>query len=441
MIRRTAPYVVFVIMALMLSIGRIEAAFVSRMVAHGGVRKQLRIATTFHSSETNDGEDSSDDTQEVQPMRDTSQALLGGALRRAMETMATKSNAFDTIDMESTTQSIMRDLEAAIDGPDASSDKEQLQQSLRVSSNVMLQGAVGRAMRTMSTKATPVKENDSVSLKTVKALAGPDVQVTQEPSTSTADPYLTNPAITPTALAHQMWAHALRPNTDTAIDATCGNGNDSVAIASMLFNDNDDDPFTITEPQLICIDIQEEACETTRRRLSEMLHTDTMTCNVNVLCASHSPLPRPRDESSVGLVCYNLGYLPQSERTVLTQMETTISSIADAALLVRVGGIISVTTYPRSNKNEDYAVHALLEGLALLSSKTVDWRRDYVDVLGPDPDSSNADEGVFSVRDTVRTALERIVAEGPRKQTWRVLENKMLGRSLSPILLTATRIK
>ena len=126
---------------------------------------------------------------------------------------------------------------------------------------------------------------------------------------------------------------------------------------------------TATDPQLLCIDIQQEACDVTRDRLTEILHEDTMTCNVNVLCTSHSPLPRPRDVSSVGLVTYNLGYLPQSNQAVLTQMETTISSIADAALLVRIGGVISVTTYPRSNKNEDYAVHALLEGLALLSSK------------------------------------------------------------------------
>jgi hypothetical protein len=282
-------------------------------------------------------------------------------------------------------------------------------------------------MRTLSTKA--VQEQQGAQPSTSEARAEQQ-----------ADPYLSNPAITPTALAHQMWSSVIRPNVDTVIDATCGNGNDSVAIASMLFNDNDDDPFAITEPQLLCIDIQQEACDTTRSRLAELLHTDIMTCNVNVLCTSHSPLPRPRDESSVGLVCWNLGYLPQSDRAMLTQMESTIASIADAALMVRVGGMISVATYPRSNKNEDFAVHALLEGLALLSSKSTDWRRDYMDELGPDPDSKGS-EDEYSVRDTVRLALERIVEEGPPKQTWRVLENKMLGRPQSPILLTATRIK
>ena len=354
-------------MSLIICIGRIGASFISRLPFRGELPKMCRMAGTASrlqgTSDGGDGKDNKHDTQQ------STKALLGATLGRAMDTLSTRSSLLQGEYMESSVTGMLEDLAADIVESDtSSSDREQLQRSLRFSTESLLQGSIDRALRTLSTKASSGSPTNGAS------------------ESDSTDPYLTNPAITPTALAHQIWAHALRPNVDTAIDATCGNGNDSVAIASMLFNENDDDPFTITEPQLICIDIQEEACETTRSRLSEMLHADTMTCNVNVLCMSHSPLPRPRDESSVGLVCYNLGYLPQSERTVLTQMESTISSIADAALMIRVGGIISVTTYPRSNKNEDYAVHALLEGLALLSSKTVDWRRDYADELGPDPD-------------------------------------------------------
>lgn len=433
------------------SLGRIiNAAFVGRSVAFRGcwtrTTRRLIVKRVFPLSETNNDDDTIEDDSDAN--QDIYQSLVGGALGRVTETMSIKTSISNDIDdTKSTLQSMIMDIEAAIDDSDAPSiDKELiLQQSLRASTDSLLQGAVGRAMRTLSTKATTREELDLVSeAKLQEVVIGSDgITITETlptPTEQQMDPYLSNPAITPTALAHQMWAHAIRPNVDTVIDATCGNGNDSVAIASMLFNDNDNDPFTITRPQLLCIDIQEEACQTTRGRLAKILHQDTMTCNVNVLCTSHSPLPRPRDESSVGLVVYNLGYLPQSDRVLLTQMESTISSITDAALMLRVGGALSVTTYPRSNKNEDYAVHALLEGLALLSSKSTDWRRDYLDELGPDPDTTDG-ENEYSVRDAVRAALERIVDEGPPKQTWRVLENKMLGRSLSPILLTATRIK
>lgn len=417
-------------MSLILCTGRIEAAFVSRLYFRCEPSRTCRMIGTasFRPQATsNNGEDGLINNKQV--MQTSTKALLEATLGRAMDTLATRYILSQEEYSESSISDVLDDVQAAVVESDASSsDKEHIQRSLRSTTQSLLQGSIDRARRTLTTKALSENGNSG-------AASQPD-------SVSQTDPYLTNPAITPTALAHQIWAHALRPNVDTAIDATCGNGNDSVAIASMLFNDNEADPFTITgEPQLICIDVQKEACETTRSRLSDMLNANTMTCNVNVLCQSHSPLPRPRNDSSVGLVCYNLGYLPQSERTILTQMESTIQSIADAALMMRIGGIISVTTYPRSNKNEDYAVHALLEGLALLSSKTVDWRRDYVDELGPDPDVSSGNENEYTVQDTVRAALERIVAEGPRKQTWRVLENKMLGRSLSPILLTATRIK
>lgn len=429
--QRTRHYVysiLLIMLTLIHNVSRVSASFISRATFH---KTKFRRRIAFPVCSLSNGKDTDNDASPT-----TARGLVGGALRRAMDTMATKDNLSDS---KPTVQEIMKELQASLD--ESAREKERMEQSLLELSDAMLQGAFGRAMRTMSTTTGPNIEDISIaSTSNKKADAAAERQPAWRPAQE-PDAYLMNPAITPTALAHHMWSHALRSNIDTAIDATCGNGNDSVAIASMLFNANNNAGPT-RDPQLLCIDIQQEACDVTRDRLTELLPKDTMTCNVNVLCTSHSPLPRPRDVSSVGLVCYNLGYLPQSDQAVLTQTETTISSIADAALLVRVGGLISVTTYPRSNKNEDYAVHALLEGLALLSSKSVDWRRDYVEELGPDIDSHDGEEDeCYTVRDTVRAALERIVREGPPKQTWRVMENKMLGRALSPILLTATRIK
>lgn len=47
--------------------------------------------------------------------------------------------------------------------------------------------------------------------------------------------YRGSPTITHTALAHSLWSSILQPHVDTAIDATCGNGHDSIALARMLF--------------------------------------------------------------------------------------------------------------------------------------------------------------------------------------------------------------
>jgi hypothetical protein len=78
--------------------------------------------------------------------------------------------------------------------------------------------------------------------------------------------YAGNPCIHFTSLAHLQWKYVLRPGVDAAIDATCGNGNDSCELASLLFSD--DNPG---QSELICIDIQEAACRATRKALEEKI--------------------------------------------------------------------------------------------------------------------------------------------------------------------------
>ena len=246
--------------------------------------------------------------------------------------------------------------------------------------------------------------------------------------------YTGNPCILFTSLAHLQWKYVLRPGIDAAIDATCGNGNDACELASLLFSD--DNPG---QSELVCIDIQEAACRATRKVLEEKFDANIMENHVRVLHTSHAPLPVT--SSPLALVCWNLGYLPKAldkSSSACTKMESTVSSIADAALQLRVGGLLSVMTYPKTNANEDFAVHALFECLALLSSKQIDWKQ-YLATLEKDP-TPDGDE-TFTVRDTVTKAIHRIVEKGDLKQTWRAMEHQTMGRLLSPMLLTMTRIK
>jgi hypothetical protein len=240
-------------------------------------------------------------------------------------------------------------------------------------------------------------------------------------------------------LAHSQWSYILQPGIDSAIDATCGNGYDSCFLASTLFSSSPDG----SNSRLICVDIQQQACETTRKKLAEILDPDILENCVSILQTSHAPLPRPQDDSSVALVCFNLGYLPnvpgQKDR-YSTQMESTLASMTDAALMLRVGGMLSVVTYPKTNPNEDYAVHAFMEALSLLSSKERNWQ-EFLAEMGPDPVASSSDGSPYSARDTAQQAMNRIVAEGQPQLAWRVFEHEMMGRALAPILLTATRIK
>ena len=252
-------------------------------------------------------------------------------------------------------------------------------------------------------------------------------------------PYRDNPAITTTALAHSLWSAVLRPTVDSAIDATCGNGHDSVAIAKMLFQPTEhreDSLLQNIESQLLCIDIQQQACDNTTKALANQLDSHMMKNHVQVIRMSHASLFRPGNSSSIGLVAYNLGWLPNSPKDFITQVESTVSSLVDAFLLVRVDGMVSVMTYPKTNPTEDVAVRAFFECMALLSSSMQTWE-DYLDHMECD----ECCEKDTVVKELIRGAVQQVVNRGTPSQTWRVSEHRKLGFIKAPILLTAMRIK
>eukprot|EP00548_Thalassiothrix_antarctica_P017089 CAMPEP_0194178746 /NCGR_PEP_ID=MMETSP0154-20130528/12285_1 /TAXON_ID=1049557 /ORGANISM="Thalassiothrix antarctica, Strain L6-D1" /LENGTH=185 /DNA_ID=CAMNT_0038893805 /DNA_START=22 /DNA_END=576 /DNA_ORIENTATION=- len=180
--------------------------------------------------------------------------------------------------------------------------------------------------------------------------------------------YRNNPCISLTALTHQQWEYVLRPGMDSAIDATCGNGHDSKKLAEILFSDNWG-KFK-SSSSLICIDIQAGACDATKEAVRKVLDNNDIlenNNNVQVLQASHaSLLPQIASLSSpLALVCWNLGYLPRSDDKLLrTEVRSTISSIVDAAISIRIGGMLSVMTYPKTNADEDSAVRLLFVELS-----------------------------------------------------------------------------
>ena len=262
--------------------------------------------------------------------------------------------------------------------------------------------------------------------------------------------YKSQPAVTGTALAHLLWKSTLRPGVDSAIDATCGNGHDSLAIANILFSreidfcegevssKSDGDSGTI-ESELLCIDIQDIAVERTTSMLREKIPKDTIFNRINVVQRSHAPLPTNLLSSTenIGLIVYNLGWLPgagpkidDSSEKVATQLHSTLSSMSDAALALRVGGLLSVMTYPGTCENEADAVAAFAEALAMFTTKNPGgWQKGVNEIQSKD------------VREVVNVAATKVYENGMKGQAWRVFDHKPLGRPSSPILVTAMRIK
>ena len=267
-----------------------------------------------------------------------------------------------------------------------------------------------------------------------------------------ATSYRSHPALNNVALAHALWTSVVRPNTDCVIDATCGNGNDSIVLAEILLANESEKAASTCE--LLCVDVQELACERTTSALREVLPPSVIVIGPNdenknksrgtnesnklvrVLNESHERLPRPNDEASVGLIVYNLGWLPGSNqenfngKECVTTMETTLSSLVDATSLLRVGGMLSVVTYPQTGPDEDATVKLFVTCLALLSSRTRTWQQEL---------EKFSVKNNKAIAEMVTSAMESVVARGD--QTWRVSQHDKLGMDRPPVLFTATRIK
>lgn len=128
-------------------------------------------------------------------------------------------------------------------------------------------------------------------------------------------------------LAHHYWERFLRPG-DWAIDATCGNGHDTLKLAQ-----------TKEIGGVIGIDIQPEALQSTQTLLGER-------SNVHLYCQSHADFPPLASLRPIRLIVYNLGYLPGGNKQMTTLTPTTLESVRKALQLVVPGGAVSIVCYP-----------------------------------------------------------------------------------------------
>ncbi|NGX61149.1 MAG: hypothetical protein K940chlam9_00630 [Chlamydiae bacterium] len=153
-------------------------------------------------------------------------------------------------------------------------------------------------------------------------------------------------------VAHRLWKEVVEPG-DLVIDATVGNGHDTLYLAQLLQG----------KGQLVGYDIQKEALFETERRLAAL--PTKLPKIVTLKLASHATFA----EVNPKLIIYNLGYLPGGDKSITTRRESTLSSIEHALEIATHA--ISITCYPGhpEGKHEE---EALLTRLERLSSS--EWR-------------------------------------------------------------------
>jgi SAM-dependent methyltransferase len=139
-------------------------------------------------------------------------------------------------------------------------------------------------------------------------------------------------------LAHDYWRRLLQPG-DLAIDATAGNGQDTLFIAKLLVKNGNG-----LKKQLFAIDIQPKAIAASKKLLEENLPTQMDL--IEWITASHEVFPSQITPESVKLIVYNLGYLPGGDKSLTTMLGSTLESIKNALTLLTAGGALSITCYP-----------------------------------------------------------------------------------------------
>lgn len=132
---------------------------------------------------------------------------------------------------------------------------------------------------------------------------------------------------------------------DLVIDATCGNGNDTLFLSNIVG----------AEGKVLAIDIDEKAIENTKELIQQKSNFPN---NILYSLNSHDNLSEILEENNLKspkAILFNLGYLPGSDKAVKTKPETTLKALKAAVNHLDSPGIVTVVFYPHESGLEEWA--------------------------------------------------------------------------------------
>ena len=129
----------------------------------------------------------------------------------------------------------------------------------------------------------------------------------------------------PIELSHDFLSQVLDKNS-IAIDATMGNGNDTVFLSHLA-------------KKVYAFDVQEQALIKTREKLEQL-----NIKNVQLILDGHQTINRYVTEP-IRAAIFNLGYLPSADKSVITQPATTLTAIKKILERLEIGGRLAIMVY------------------------------------------------------------------------------------------------
>lgn len=139
---------------------------------------------------------------------------------------------------------------------------------------------------------------------------------------------------------------------DFCIDATAGNGHDTLLLCQL----------TKDSGRVLAFDIQQVALEHTEELLKEN------ECKAELILDSHVNMGKYAKTASVDCIVFNFGYLPKGNHTICTKAETSIEAIEVGLSLLKKGGMMTLCIY--SGRDSGFEERdALLSYLKTLDAK------------------------------------------------------------------------
>ena len=153
-----------------------------------------------------------------------------------------------------------------------------------------------------------------------------------------------------TELAHLILGRTLK-HGDWAVDATVGNGHDTLFLAQRVGPPG----------RVFGFDVQEAALASASERVLGLEQ-------VTLFHAGHEHLAQRLPDEAKGrlaAVMFNLGYLPGGSHAIATRTGTTLAGLDQALDRLQPGGLVTLVLYPGhpGGEEEAYAVRSHVERL------------------------------------------------------------------------------
>lgn len=130
--------------------------------------------------------------------------------------------------------------------------------------------------------------------------------------------------------SHLVLGNLIKPG-QIVVDATAGNGNDTLFLAKM----------TDSSGKVYAFDIQKQAIKNTEKLLIEHKCHE----KVKLIEDSHENIGKYISEP-VNCIIYNLGYLPGGDKNIATSADATVRSIKWSVGALAPEGVLAVVVYP-----------------------------------------------------------------------------------------------